>query len=147
MRGFRESRRSSRVYWVGFIPDADLPAFYAGATCFVYPSLFEGFGLPLLEAMACGCPVVSSDRTACPEVVGAAGLLVDPEDLTAIAAATARVIDDEALRADLRDRGLARSRRFTWGSPDARSAPGGGRGPQMRSESASISTRHPGPTL
>jgi glycosyltransferase involved in cell wall biosynthesis len=115
LRGFRELRQSSRVHWVGLIPDADLPAFYAGASCFVYPSLFEGFGLPLLEAMACGCPVVSSDRTACPEVVGTAGLLVDPEDVTGIATAIARVLDDEALRADLRDRGLARSRLFTWG--------------------------------
>ena len=114
VRGLRGPRRSSRVQWVGLIPDADLPAFYAGATCFVYPSLFEGFGLPLLEAMACGCPVVSSDRTACPEVVGTAGLLVDPEDETAIAAAIARVLDDEALRVDLRERGLARSRLFTW---------------------------------
>ena len=114
VRGLRESRGSSRVHWVGLIPDADLPAFYAAATCFVYPSLFEGFGLPLLEAMACGCPVVSSDRAACPEVVGTAGLLVDPEDVAAIAEAIARVLDDEALRADLRDRGLARSRLFTW---------------------------------
>jgi len=113
MNGFRESR-SSRVRWVGLISDVDLPAFYAGASCFVYPSLFEGFGLPLLEAMACGCPVVSSDRTACPEVVGTAGLLVDPEDATAIATAIAGVLDDEALRADLRERGLARSRLFTW---------------------------------
>ena len=114
VRGLRESDRSSRVRWVGAIPDGDLPAFYASATCFVYPSLFEGFGLPLLEAMACGCPVVSSDRTACPEVVGTAGLLVNPEDVTGIAEAIAHVVDDEALRADLRDRGLARSRLFTW---------------------------------
>jgi glycosyltransferase involved in cell wall biosynthesis len=114
VRSFRQSPRSSRVHWVGLIPDADLPAFYAGATCFVYPSLFEGFGLPLLEAMACGCPVVSSDRTACPEVVSTAGLLVDPEDVVAIATAIARVLDDEALRADLRQSGLARSRLFTW---------------------------------
>jgi glycosyltransferase involved in cell wall biosynthesis len=114
VRGLRDSRRSSRVQWVGLIPEADLPAFYAGATCFVYPSLFEGFGLPLLEAMACGCPVVSSNRTACPEVVGRAGLLVDPEDVMAIATAIARILDDEALRADLRERGLARSRLFTW---------------------------------
>jgi glycosyltransferase involved in cell wall biosynthesis len=114
VRGFRESPRSTRVHWVGLIPDADLPAFYAGAICLVYPSLFEGFGLPLLEAMACGCPVVSSDRTACPEVVGTAGLLVDPEDVAAIAAAIARVLGDDALRADLRERGLARSRLFTW---------------------------------
>ena len=114
MRDLRESRLSSRVHWVGLIPDADLPAFYAGAICFVYPSLFEGFGLPLLEAMACGCPVVSSDRTACPEVVGTAGVLVDPEDVNGIAEAIARVVDDDALRADLRDRGLARSQLFTW---------------------------------
>jgi len=114
VRAFRASGGSSRVHWVGAIPDADLPAFYAGATCFVYPSLFEGFGLPLVEAMACGCPVVSSDRTACPEVVGPAGLLVDPEDVTAIADAIAHILDDEALRAELRDRGLARSRLFTW---------------------------------
>ena len=114
LRTFRDSGTSSRVRWIGAIPDDDLPAFYAGATCFVYPSLFEGFGLPLLEAMACGCPVVSSDRTSCPEVVGPAGLLVDPEDVTAIADAIARIADDEALRADLRDRGLARSRTFTW---------------------------------
>jgi glycosyltransferase involved in cell wall biosynthesis len=111
VRGFRES---SHISWVGLIPDADLPAFYAGAACFVYPSLFEGFGLPLLEAMACGCPVVSSDRTACPEVVGTAGLLVNPEDVTAIADAITDILDDDTLRADLRDRGLARSRLFTW---------------------------------
>jgi len=105
---------SSRITWVGLIPESDLPAFYTGAACFVYPSLYEGFGLPLLEAMACGCPVVSSDRTACPEVVGDAGLLVNPDDVMGIAAATARVINQEALRADLRERGLARSRLFTW---------------------------------
>src|SRR5215472_9634934 len=74
VRSFRESPRSSRVHWVGLIPDADLPAFYAGATCFVYPSLFEGFGLPLLEAMACGTPVITSNRTAMPALVGDAGL-------------------------------------------------------------------------
>jgi glycosyltransferase involved in cell wall biosynthesis len=113
-RSLQDSPRSSRIHRVGLIPDADLPAFYAGAACFVYPSLFEGFGLPLLEAMACGCPVVGSDRAACPEVVGTAGLLVDPEDVMAIAAAIARILDDEALRRDLRDRGLARSRLFTW---------------------------------
>ena len=114
LRTFRDSGASSRVHWVGAIPDGDLPAFYGSATCFVYPSLFEGFGLPLLEAMACGCPVVSSDRTACPEVVGTAGLLVDPEDVAGIATAIAQILDDEALRADLRERGLARSRLFTW---------------------------------
>jgi glycosyltransferase involved in cell wall biosynthesis len=115
MRAAREAGRTSRIHWVGLIPEADLPAFYSGAACFVYPSLFEGFGLPLVEAMACGCPVVSSDRTACPEVVGEAGLLVDPEDATSIAAAIARILGEEDLRAELRQRGLARSRLFTWG--------------------------------
>ena len=114
MRAARESGRQGRIHWVGLIPEADLPAFYAGAACFVYPSLFEGFGLPLVEAMACGCPVVSSNRAACPEVVGEAGLLVDPEDATAMAAAIADILKDDDLRADLRQRGLARSRQFTW---------------------------------
>ena len=114
LRDVRDSGLSGAVQWVGLIPDADLPAFYAGAGCFVYPSLFEGFGLPLVEAMACGCPVVTSDRTSCPEVAGTAALLVDPEDVMAIAKAIARILDDDALRADLRERGLARSRLFTW---------------------------------
>lgn len=118
--GFNEALRAtasaeaSGVRWVGLIPEADLPAFYAAAACFVYPSLFEGFGLPVLEAMACGCPVVSSDRTSLPELVGDAGLLVDPERVDAIATAMTRILTDDALRAELRGRGLARSRQLTW---------------------------------
>jgi glycosyltransferase involved in cell wall biosynthesis len=99
---------------VGLIPDADLAAFFSGAACFVLPSLFEGFGLPLLEAMACGCPVISSDRAALPEVVGDAGLLVDAASAEAIADALRRVLGDAALRAGLRERGLERSREFSW---------------------------------
>jgi len=102
------------IHWVGLIPDDDLPAFYAGARCFVYPSLFEGFGLPLLEAMASECPVISSDRAALPELVGDAGLLVDPERVEAIAEAMRRVLTDASLRTELRERGLRRSRQFTW---------------------------------
>jgi hypothetical protein len=119
------------VHWVGaHAPTATCRPSTRGRTCFVYPSLFEGFGLPLVEAMACGCPVVSSNRTACPEVVGTCRLLVDPEDVKGIAEVIARLVDDEALRADLRNRGLARSRLFTWEesrAPDPRSAPGGRR--------------------
>jgi glycosyltransferase involved in cell wall biosynthesis len=94
LRRARLSPDSRAVRFMGLIPDADLPHFYGGAACFVYPSLFEGFGLPLIEAMACGTPVVSSDRSAMPEVVDAAGLLVDPENVDAIADAIARVLSD-----------------------------------------------------
>ncbi len=98
----------------GYIPEADLPALYTGALCFVYPSYFEGFGLPPLEAMSCGAPVVAGDCTSLPEVIGDAGLLVDPFDTGAFAVALARLIDDKALRAALRERGLARAARFSW---------------------------------
>jgi hypothetical protein len=104
----------SKVRFVGLIPDSDLPHFYAGASCFVYPSLFEGFGLPLAEAMACGTPVISSSRTALPELVGDAGLLVDPESVDAIVAAVTRVLTDRDLAGDLGRRGLERSRRYSW---------------------------------
>jgi glycosyltransferase involved in cell wall biosynthesis len=106
--------RGGGVRFVGLIPDADLPHFYGGAACFVYPSLFEGFGLPLAEAMACGTPVVGADRTALPELVGDAGLLVDPESVDAIAEAVTRVLKDRDLAADLGRRGLERSRRSSW---------------------------------
>jgi glycosyltransferase involved in cell wall biosynthesis len=106
---------ASGVRFVGLIPDRDLPAFYSAAGCFVYPSLFEGFGLPVLEAMACGTPVVTSNRTALPELVGDAGLLIDPESVDGLAAAMARVLGDGALARALGGRGLERSRRYSWG--------------------------------
>jgi glycosyltransferase involved in cell wall biosynthesis len=95
------------------VDDADLPALYGGAAVVVLPSLEEGFGLPALEAMACGAPVVASWRGALPEVVGDAGLLVDPEDESALAAALTRVLDGELDRAALARRGLARAGIFT----------------------------------
>jgi len=98
----------------GYVPDADLPALYSGAVCLVYPSYFEGFGLPPLEAMQCGAPVIAGNRTSLPEVVGEAGLLVDPFDEAAIATAIARLIDDSDLRAELRVKGLKRARVFDW---------------------------------
>ena len=114
LRRIRLSEVGSNVRWIGLIPDEDLPAFYNAAACFVYPSLFEGFGLPALEAMACGTPVVTSDRAALPELVGDAALVVDPESVEALAEAFTRVLTDATLAADLRRRGLERSLRFSW---------------------------------
>lgn len=103
-----------QVLLPGYVADADLPALYTAATVFAFPSLYEGFGLPILEAMACGAPVVSSNTSALPEVVGEAGLLVPPRDAGALASALAAVLDDAVLRADLRVKGLAQAKRFTW---------------------------------
>jgi O-antigen biosynthesis alpha-1,2-mannosyltransferase len=100
------------VVFAGLVADEDLPAVYGGAAALVQPSLEEGFGLPALEAMACGTPVIAARRGALPEVVGDAGVLVDPEDETALAAALARVLGDEDARAALRRRGLARAAGF-----------------------------------
>jgi alpha-1,3-rhamnosyl/mannosyltransferase len=100
------------VVFPGLVDDDDLPAVYSGATVVVQPSLEEGFGLPALEAMACGAPVVASRRGALPEVVGDAGLLVDPEDTGALARALARVLDAPGERATLARRGLARAGAF-----------------------------------
>jgi glycosyltransferase involved in cell wall biosynthesis len=103
-----------RVHFPGFIADADLPALYQMATAFVYPSLYEGFGLPALEAMACGTPVIASNRSALPEVVGTAGLLVDPYDEAALTTAIAQVVADKDLQAHLAQAGLLQAKQFCW---------------------------------
>jgi glycosyltransferase involved in cell wall biosynthesis len=97
-----------------YVPDEDLPLVYSATSCFVYPSKYEGFGLPPLEAMACGAPVVCSERTSLPEVVGRAGILVDPEDVDALGGAIKRVLVSHEVRDDMRARSLARSRQFGW---------------------------------
>jgi glycosyltransferase involved in cell wall biosynthesis len=102
------------VRLLGYVPDVDLPALYRAAEVFVFPSLYEGFGLPPLEAMACGTPVVCSNASSLPEVVGDAGLLVPPDDVAGLAAAIGRVLTDPALRAELSARGRERAARFTW---------------------------------
>ncbi|HEY7062490.1 MAG TPA: glycosyltransferase family 1 protein [Chloroflexota bacterium] len=104
----------AHVRFLGRVPDAALPALYGAATALAYPSLYEGFGLPPLEALACGTAVVCSNRSSLPEVVSDAALVVDPTDVGALATALERLLDDEALRRDLRARGLARARQFTW---------------------------------
>ncbi len=105
---------ADRVVWLDHVPEADLPLLYNAAEVFVMPSLFEGFGLPLLEAMACGTPVVYAAASALPEVAGEAGLGVDPRDPAAFAAALGKLLDTPDLRARLRAAGLAQAERFSW---------------------------------
>ncbi len=107
-------RVADRLVFPGYVDDADVPALYAAASVFAYPSKAEGFGLQLLEAMAVGCPVVASDTSSLAEVVGEAGLLVDPEDAAELGEALARCLDDETLRADLERRGRERAGEFSW---------------------------------
>jgi len=102
------------VVFPGYIPVSELPLWYNAAELFVYPSLYEGFGLPLLEAMACGTPVVTANTSSLPEVVGEAGLTVDPLDVDGLAEAMRRVLGDEALRQEMRERGLQRAEGFSW---------------------------------
>jgi glycosyltransferase involved in cell wall biosynthesis len=102
------------VLFTGFVDDDDLPGLYRGASLFVYPSLYEGFGLPVLEAMACGVPVITSNRSSLPEVAGDAALLVDPSQPEALAAAMASILNDGELRQALRSKGLIRAQEFTW---------------------------------
>lgn len=102
------------VCFPGYVADEDLPALYTLADLFAFPSLYEGFGLPPLEAMACGTPVVTSNVSSLPEVVGAAALTVDPYDVEALANAMGRVLDDPSLRSSMVRRGLVRAREFAW---------------------------------
>lgn len=105
---------TGKVVFPGYIAEADLPAVYNLAAVLAYPSLYEGFGIPPLEAMACGVPVVSSNSSSLPEVVGDAAVLVDPADSAALAAALLRTLSDSQLRQTLRARGLARAAAFSW---------------------------------
>lgn len=103
-----------RVIFPGYVPDADLPELYSGAEAFVLPSLEEGFGLTVLEAMACGTPVIISKAGALPEVAGEAGLQVDPFSAEELSASLRWLLSDSDLRDDLKQRGLERARRFPW---------------------------------
>ncbi|MBD3292508.1 MAG: glycosyltransferase [Armatimonadia bacterium] len=109
---------------VGYVPDADLPALYAGADALLFPSLYEGFGIPVLEAFACGTPVVTSNVSALPEVAGEAAVLVDPRDEAAIADGLTSVLEDAQLRAELVDRGRRRLRMFDWAETARRTIEG-----------------------
>jgi len=113
-RRLRELGLGDRVIFTGYVPDEDLPAIYSAADLFVFPSLYEGFGLPVLEAMACGTPVICSNTSSLPEVAGDAAFLVDPTDVCSLAGAMEQALTDEHLRSELMAKGLERARWFTW---------------------------------
>ena len=114
LRVLEETGVKDSIVLTGYVPETDLPALYSGALCFVYPSYFEGFGLPPLEAMKCGAPVVVGNATSLPEVVGDAGLKVDPFDVSAIAGAINELINNLELRRELSVKGLKRAALFDW---------------------------------
>jgi glycosyltransferase involved in cell wall biosynthesis len=107
-------RLRDHVIFAGYVKGEDLPPLYSGAVAFAFPSLYEGFGLPVLEAMACGTPVLTSRASATAEVSGDAALLVDPMSVDEIAAGLRRVLTDAALRTELSARGRARAATFSW---------------------------------
>ena len=113
-RAVERLRLSADVVFTGFVAGEDLPGLYANASLFVFPSLYEGFGIPVLEAMAAGTPACVANVSSLPEVAGDAALLFDPHDAESIAASMLRILGDDVLRARLRARGLQRARQFTW---------------------------------
>ena len=114
VRMVRKLGINQEVIFTGYLPDHLMPLVYQAADLFVFPSLYEGFGLPILESMACGTPVVSSNAASLPEVVGRAGILVDPHDVNKMAGAMYRVLSDKSLAQDLVKKGLKQSKRFSW---------------------------------
>jgi glycosyltransferase involved in cell wall biosynthesis len=105
---------AGEVRFVGYVPAEVLPLWYSAADLFVYPSLYEGFGLPPLEAMACGTAVISSTASSLPEVVGEAGLLIDPADTEALAKAMEQVLSDTEMRKQMQSAGLVQAQNFSW---------------------------------
>lgn len=105
---------AARVRFLGPIDEADLPALYSGSACFVFPSRYEGFGLPVLEAMACGTAIACSNTSSLPEVAGDAALYFNPEDIAGLAHALRRLMSNPSLRHDLAERGLDLSKKFSW---------------------------------
>jgi len=105
---------NSKVVFTEVISVEDLRAYYCGAQCFVLPSMYEGFSFPSLEAMACGCPVITSDGSSLPEVVGEAAIKVPPQDVEGLATALGKVLTNQELRKSLMDKGIKRAARFSW---------------------------------
>jgi glycosyltransferase involved in cell wall biosynthesis len=110
----RRLQLSDFVYFTGYVKDIDLPSIYTGADLFVYPSLYEGFGLPVVEAMSCGTPVITSGVSSLPEVAADAALLVDPKDVSDIASAMMSILDSTQLSISLREKGFERAKLFDW---------------------------------
>jgi glycosyltransferase involved in cell wall biosynthesis len=114
-RKFEELKaRGLDIRMLGYIPHEQLPDLYSASAAFAFPSLYEGFGMPLLEAMACGAAVITSDRSSIPEVVGEAGILIDPEDVSALSGAMERLLRDEGLADRARQAGINRAQGFSW---------------------------------
>jgi len=113
-RRLQELGLENQVLFTGYVPDEDLPAIYSAASVFVFPSLYEGFGLPVLEAMACGVPVVCSDTSSLPEVVGDAGIMVAPHNIRALVQAIEWVLTNESKCQEMRTKGLQQASKFTW---------------------------------
>lgn len=107
-------RIPSRVHFTGYVAEEMLPALYSGASCFAYPSLYEGFGLPVIEALACGVPVVTSNTTSLPEVAGSSALLVDPQNIDQIGDAILELLEHPAKARELSESGIQRASQFTW---------------------------------
>lgn len=105
---------ANQVHFPGYVPQEDLPAFYSLAKAFLFPTIFEDFGIPLLEAMACGCPIVAANTAAIPEVTAGAAFLAAPDDISALAAGIDRLMESHTYRQDLIDRGLKRAAQFDW---------------------------------
>lgn len=110
----KQLRLVDDVHFLGFVPEDELPLWYNAARLFAFPSLYEGFGLPVLEAMACGSPVITSTAASLPEVAGKAAILVPPEDTTRLATEMQRVLDDPQLRLEMRAAGRIQASRFSW---------------------------------
>jgi glycosyltransferase involved in cell wall biosynthesis len=110
----RFSEYQDKIVFTGYVQEEDLASIYSGALLFIYPSLYEGFGLPPLEAMQCGVPVIASNSTSIPEVVGTAALLVDPLNIDEMCSSMKTLLDDESLRKQLREKGLQQARQFSW---------------------------------
>jgi glycosyltransferase involved in cell wall biosynthesis len=114
LRKAKSSPAGDRIKFIDYVDDADRPALYSAARVFVYPSFYEGFGMPPVEAMACGTPVVTSRTSSLPEVVGVAGLLIDPHDPSELAEAMSAAWGDEPLRRRLTEYGIEQSKKFSW---------------------------------
>ena len=108
------ARIQSEAHYLGYVPEAAMPSLFASATAFIYPSLYEGFGFPVAQAMAAGVPVITSNVSALPEVTGDAAVLVDPLSVSEIATALTRVLESNSLRTDLAARGRRRAERYRW---------------------------------
>jgi glycosyltransferase involved in cell wall biosynthesis len=119
LRDIQRRNKDIKITLAGYLTDSEILSLYEEADVFVYPSLYEGFGLPVLEAMACGCPVIASNVSSLPEVVGEAGLLVDPYNVEALARAISTVLDDDELKREMSRKGIAQAQKFSWAKAGA----------------------------